>query len=73
MYPYTTRAARFSDRREAGRLLATRLTAYADRNDVVISTALIPGRAAPAGHLHLPDHQPDYKPYCWTCICSRPA
>ena len=36
MYPYSTRAARFSDRREAGRVLSTRLAAYAGRSDVVV-------------------------------------
>jgi putative phosphoribosyl transferase len=36
MYPYSTRAARFSDRREAGRMLSTRLAAYAGRSDVVV-------------------------------------
>jgi putative phosphoribosyl transferase len=36
MYPYSIRAARFSDRREAGRVLSTRLAAYAGRSDVVV-------------------------------------
>lgn len=36
MFPYPTRTARFSDRVEAGRVLAKRLRAYADRSDVVV-------------------------------------
>jgi predicted phosphoribosyltransferase len=36
MFPFSTRTVRFSNRRKAGRVLATRLTAYADRSDVVI-------------------------------------
>jgi len=36
MYSYPTRAVRFSDRREAGRVLATKLAPYAGRSDVVV-------------------------------------
>ena len=36
MYPYSARAARFSDRYEAGRVLATKLGAYTGRSDVVV-------------------------------------
>ena len=36
MFPYSTRTARFSDRVEAGRVLAKRLKAYAGRSDVVV-------------------------------------
>jgi predicted phosphoribosyltransferase len=36
MSPYPTRTVRFADRRDAGRVLATRLAAYAGRSDVVV-------------------------------------
>jgi len=36
MFPYSTRTERFSDRVEAGRVLAKRLKAYAGRSDVVV-------------------------------------
>ncbi len=36
MFPYSTRTERFSDRVEAGRILAKRLKAYAGRSDVVV-------------------------------------
>ena len=36
MFPYSTHAKRFSDRREAGRVLGERLKAYAGRTDVVV-------------------------------------
>ena len=36
MRPYSSRTVRFSDRHQAGRVLATRLAAYAGRSDVVV-------------------------------------
>lgn len=36
MFSYSPRTVRFSDRRQAGRVLATKLAAYAGRSDVVV-------------------------------------
>jgi putative phosphoribosyl transferase len=36
MFSYSPRTARFSDRRQAGRVLATKLAAYAGRSDVIV-------------------------------------